>query len=55
MVVITPGGMNGVKSLYVELESDGSEVFIMTHTSSCHNSSFEYRKSERGGGGGLIV
>lgn len=49
------GGMNGVKSLYVELESDGSEVFIMTHTSSCHNSSFEYRKSERGGGGGLIV
>lgn len=54
MVVITPegGGMNGVKSLYVELESDGSEVFIMTHTSSCHNSSFEYRKTERGGWGG---
>lgn len=51
------GGMNGVKSLYVELESDGSEVFIMTHTSSCHNSSFEYRKTERGGwgGGGVIV
>lgn len=29
MVVITPGGMNGVKSLYVELESDGSEVFYL--------------------------
>lgn len=46
--------MNGVKSLYVELESDGSEVFIMTHTSSCHNSSFEYRKTERGGGGVIV-